>query len=96
MKTSIIILCLITLLGCEQSPTPDAKKQSVLPLQKISVAYTNQPQNILIHVAVAKGYFVEEGLEVQPLMFTFGKAALESLIAHKSDFATVASNAIYV
>jgi NitT/TauT family transport system substrate-binding protein len=39
---------------------------------------------------VAKGYFTEEGLDVQTLMFTYGKASLQSLLDHKSDFATVA------
>jgi NitT/TauT family transport system substrate-binding protein len=71
--------------GCQQS-----EQKTSGPPQKITVAYTWQPQSTLVHVAVAKGYFSEEGLEVAPLMHTYGKAALQSVIENKADFATVA------
>jgi NitT/TauT family transport system substrate-binding protein len=81
------------LLGCQKSPENE-EQRAAEPLQKITVAYTYQPQSTLVHVAVAKGYFVEEGLDVQPLMRTFGKAALETVIENKADFATVAETPI--
>jgi len=62
----------------------------VSPLRKITVAYTVQPQSTLPHVAAAKGYFAEEGLDVQSLIHTYGKASLQSLLDHKADFAAVA------
>jgi NitT/TauT family transport system substrate-binding protein len=91
---ALIALMFVTLLaGCEQS-SPEDKAQSAEPLQKITVAYTYQPQCTLVHVAVAKGYFVKEGLDVQPLMRTFGKAALETVIGNQADLATVAETPI--
>ena len=93
-KTTLTFLMIATLLGCQKSPSQDAGQRSAAPLQKITIACTAQPQSTLVHVAVAKGYFVEEGLDVQLLMHTFGKAALESLVNHKADFATVAETPV--
>ena len=39
---------------------------------------------------MAKDYFTKEGLDVQPLLHTYGKAALQAVIENKADFATVA------
>ena len=41
-------------------------------------------------MAVAKGFFAEEGLDVQTSVHTFGKASLQTVLDHKADFATVA------
>ena len=88
-KLLFVLTCFATLMGCQKSPSHSAQ-----PLQKITFAYTYQPQSTLVHIAVAKGYFTEEGLDVQSLMFSFGKASLQSLIDLKSDFATVAETPI--
>ena len=89
-KSTLSFLLIFVLSGCQKSPSQDASQRSAATLQKITVAYTYQPQSTLAHVAVAKGYFAEEGLEVQSLMHTFGKASLQSLLDHKADFAAVA------
>ncbi len=95
MKKSVIPLIFIAaLIGCNKSPSQNAEQPSGAPAQKITVAYTLQPQSTLVHVAVAKGYFVEEGLDAQLLMHTYGKAALQSLTESKADFATVAETPI--
>ncbi|MBF0164356.1 MAG: ABC transporter substrate-binding protein [Magnetococcales bacterium] len=86
----LIPLCLALLMGCDQAPAPNSKPRVAVPPQKITVAYTTQPQCTLIQVAVAKSYFSEEGLEVESILHTFGKASLQSLLDHKADFATVA------
>jgi ABC-type nitrate/sulfonate/bicarbonate transport system substrate-binding protein len=93
-KASIVLIFLSVLVGCQQSSSESEQQQSAKPLQKITVAYTYQPQSTLVHVAVAKGYFVEEGLDVQPLMRTFGKAALETVLENQADFATVAETPV--
>lgn len=90
----IILMFIAVLVGCQKSSSDNQEQRAAEPLQKITVAYTYQPQSTLVHVAVAKGYFVEEGLDVQPLMRTFGKAALETVIENKADFATVAETPI--
>ena len=84
-KISITLILLVAIVGCQKAST-----QSSEPAQKIRVSYTTQPQSTLIHVAVAKGYFVEEGLEVESLIASYGKASLQTLIDNKSDFAAVA------
>ena len=82
-------MLIAAVMGCQKSPSQIAE-----PPQKITVAYTNQPQSTLVHVAVAKGYFPEEGLAVQSLLHTYGKAALQSVIENKADFATVAETPV--
>ncbi|HEY8099010.1 MAG TPA: NrtA/SsuA/CpmA family ABC transporter substrate-binding protein [Methylobacter sp.] len=93
-KVPVILMIITALMGCQESSPENKEQRSSEPLQKITVAYTNQPQSTLIHVAVARGYFVEEGLDVQSLMRTFGKAALETVIENQADFATVAETPI--
>jgi NitT/TauT family transport system substrate-binding protein len=85
----IICLGLIFFLSNCQRPTIPPKD-----LKKITVAFTSQPQSTLVHVAMAKGYFVEEGVQLVPDMQTFGKAALKSVLEHKADLATVAETPI--
>lgn len=84
----IALACLLLAsLGCRRF----ARRNAPRP---VTVACTNQPQGTLVHVALAKGYFTEEGLQAQPQMHTFGKAALQSLLDHKADFAIVAETPI--
>jgi NitT/TauT family transport system substrate-binding protein len=92
LKTLITAGLLAALVGCQKSPSQSAEQAA--PPQKITVAYTYQPQSTLVHIAVAKGYFAEEGLDVQPLMHTYGKAALQSVLEDKADFATVAETPV--
>lgn len=62
--------------------------------QTIRFAFTYQPEVALVHVAVANGYFEEEGLDIQPVMRMFGKPALQAVLDNKADFATVAETPI--
>jgi ABC-type nitrate/sulfonate/bicarbonate transport system substrate-binding protein len=93
-KSAVPFLFIIALMGCQKSSPENTTQHNKQPLQKITVAYSSQPQSALIHIAVAKGYFVEEGFEVQPFIFGFGKAALQALLDNKADFATVAETPI--
>jgi ABC-type nitrate/sulfonate/bicarbonate transport system substrate-binding protein len=93
-KAIMAVMVIAALSGCQKSSPDNKEQQSVEPLQKITVAYTYQPQSTLVHIAAAKGYFAEQGLEVQPLMHTYGKAALQSVIENKADFATVAETPV--
>lgn len=80
---------LMGLAGCQKPPS-----QNPEPPQKITIAYTFQPQSTLVHIAVAKGYLAQEGLETQSLMHTYGKAALQSVIENQADVATVAETPV--
>ena len=90
----LFAIILATLAGCEKSPPQNAGQHSAEPHQTITFAYTYQPQSTLAHVATAKGYFKEEGLDVQPLMRAFGKEALQAVLENKADFATVAETPV--
>ncbi len=88
-QLAFTLILITALMGCDKS-----QSQNTEPPQIITVAYTWQPQSTLVHIAAAKGYFSEEGLDVRPLMHTYGKAALESVIGNKADFATVAETPV--
>jgi NitT/TauT family transport system substrate-binding protein len=88
-NTFLAIVFLAALTACHVSQPENAE-----PPRKITVAYTWQPQSTLVHVAVAQGYFTGEGLDVQSSMHTYGKAALQSVIEHHADFATVAETPV--
>jgi len=89
LKMSFTVMFIAALIGCNKSPS-----QNTEPPKKITVSYTVQPQSTLIHIAVAKGYFAEEGLEVQSSIHSFGKLSLQALLDHKSDFAAVAETPV--
>lgn len=88
-RTSPILALLLlgNLFGCRKAPRPAS-------LRPVTVACTTQPQSTLVHVALAKGYFEDEGLQAVPRMHTFGKAALQSLLDQQADFATVAETPV--
>ena len=87
-ESFLAALFMAALMACQPS------HQNAPPLQKITVAYTYQPQSTLVHIAVAQGFFAAEGLDVKPLLRTYGKAALQAVIENKADFATVAETPI--
>jgi ABC-type nitrate/sulfonate/bicarbonate transport system substrate-binding protein len=90
----IFIFIAASMAGCDKSAPQSAAQRQDQPLQKVTFAYTNQPQSTLAHVATAKGYFTEEGLEVQPQTHAYGRTALNSVIENKADFATVAETPV--
>lgn len=86
----VLVAILVTLSpGCWRRNRPRPK-----PLMKTTIACTTQPESALVHVAVAKGYFLEEGLDAHLLIHTFGKAAMQTLLDRKAEFATVAETPI--
>jgi NitT/TauT family transport system substrate-binding protein len=89
----VVLLVLWAFTGCTQYQEPSAP-QAPSHSRRITVAYTTQPQSTLIHVAVEKGFFAEQGLQVQSQLHTFGKASLQSLLNHQADIATVAETPI--
>ena len=90
----LAVCCAVTLASCDKAPLPATNKAGSEVRQKISVAFTTQPQSTLIHIALNKGYFMNGGLDVQPLMHSFGKAALQSVLDGKAEFATVAETPV--
>jgi NitT/TauT family transport system substrate-binding protein len=75
-------------MGCKETQKP-----AVTP-EKITFALTSQPNGSLAHIAYKKGYFAEEGVEITPQMYSFGKVALNAVIEGKADMAIVAETPI--
>ena len=65
------------------------KKQPPATIEKITVAWADQPAFALMYIAQNKGYFTDEGLEVTYRKFTTGRDALADVIKGNSDIATV-------
>ena len=59
-------------------------------IDKLSVAVPTLPHAALLHIAVEKGYFSEEGLDLTSVPASHGKAALDLVIEHKVDLAAAA------
>lgn len=93
-KAVMAIAAMLTVAGCDNATTSNPLGASTKAPQKLTVAYTYQPQSTLIHVAVAKQYFAEEGLDAQLLQYTHGKAALQSVLDGQADIATVAETPV--
>lgn len=70
-----------------------SEKQNGAP-EKIAIAYVTNIGGVLVHIAFAKGYFKEEGLDAVPQPHAFGKLALQAVIDGKADLATVADTPI--
>jgi sulfonate transport system substrate-binding protein len=83
---SILPFIVLTINGCQQHKTS--------PPEKITIAYTTNLNPVLIHIALVKGFFKEEGLEATPQPHAFGKVALQAVIDGKADIATVADTPI--
>lgn len=69
-------------------------QKQVGPREKVTIAYSTASNAILVYIAFANGYFVEEGLDATPQPHAFGKMALNAVLGEKADLATVASTPI--
>jgi NitT/TauT family transport system substrate-binding protein len=69
-------------------------KEPTGPPGKLTVAISTALNPALVKIAEAKGFFREEGLDITLQPHTFGKLAIESLLAGKADLATATETAI--
>jgi len=83
LKYGLIILGLVItgviLFGCTLAPNEEILK----------MGFMSTPESALVQVAQEKGYFAEQGLDVNLVKFTAGKLALQSFLAGGLDFAVV-------
>jgi ABC-type nitrate/sulfonate/bicarbonate transport system substrate-binding protein len=68
--------------GCRQ------REKQASPPEKITIAYTESTGMALVHIAIAKGFFTEEGLDVTSQPYITGKPAMDAVIEGKADLAT--------
>lgn len=84
----IILMFIGVLMGCRNS------SRNKEPVRKVTLALTSQTEATLVHLAMAKGYFTQEGIRMQPLMHATGRAALASMLAGRADLATAADTPV--
>ena len=81
----LLLAATAVLLGVACQPAKQAG-----PQEKVTLAYSMSYNAVLAHVALAKGFFAEEGLAVTASPQAFGKKALDEVLEGKADLATVA------
>jgi sulfonate transport system substrate-binding protein len=64
------------------------------PLEKITIAFSATTESVLAEVALKKGFFLQEGLDVTPRLHPYGRRALEDMLAGNANFATVAETPV--
>jgi ABC-type nitrate/sulfonate/bicarbonate transport system substrate-binding protein len=87
-RFAVFTLVMLAVIAWSASGCKPPDKQAG-PQEKITFAYSTTPNAILVHIAFAKGYFAEEGLDATPQPHAFGKLALNAVIEGKADLATV-------
>jgi ABC-type nitrate/sulfonate/bicarbonate transport system substrate-binding protein len=78
---AVIIIALGYLGTRGQPPTQNS------PAEKLSIALPVLPHHALVHVAAAKGYFAEEGLDVSIQPVNYGRTAIRDVVQGKADLA---------
>ena len=83
----IQVVCLVVLLigGCQESP-----KKTAGPAGKVTIGVASIVLSAPVIIAIDKGYFNDEGLEVTVKEYDFGKLCLEGMFVGEVDLATVA------
>ncbi len=62
--------------------------------EKVTIAYASPADTVLAAIALSRGFFQKEGLDVTPHLHPYGKPALQEVIEGKADFATVAETPV--
>lgn len=93
MSRSACALVILGLFAISSVACKPPQKQSG-PREKITIAYSTAVNAILVYIAFANGYFAEEGLDVTPQPYPFGKLALDAVLEGKADLATAADTPI--
>ena len=76
----ILIILAVGISACGESAAE--------PFTKVTITASKSPSQALVYIAVEKGYFEEEGLDVTIQGLASGKAALNSLIEGNADLAS--------
>jgi len=89
LRVVSLLTFLLLVMGCQKPPLSESERP--LPIR---LAYSTQIDCALVHLAMAKGFFREEGVVVQPTILSYGKQALEAVMAGEADMATVAETPV--
>jgi ABC-type nitrate/sulfonate/bicarbonate transport system substrate-binding protein len=80
-----VVTCGLAIVSCEGKLDRPAG-----PPEKVTLAYTTNPNSALVQVALKKGYFAAEGIDIVAQPHLYGKAAVAALVEGKADLATAA------
>ncbi|QWV93887.1 ABC transporter substrate-binding protein [Geomonas oryzisoli] len=89
LRAALIVILCLCLAGCQRP----VQHQTGAPLP-LRLAYATQHDCALVHIAVARGFLREEGLNVEAHTFGYGKEALQAVLDGKADLATVAQTPV--
>lgn len=78
----VVVMTILCLTACGNESAQKAK-----PLEKITLAYPQTMYSALVFTALARDFFLAEGLDITPQPHEFGKVAVQSVIDGKADFA---------
>jgi ABC-type nitrate/sulfonate/bicarbonate transport system substrate-binding protein len=86
-----IALLVVAAIGLSiADPDSGAARTPLPPRQKLTIALSSTPHAALLHIASVNGYFAREGLDVDILPVSHGKAALDLLKQGRADLASAA------
>jgi ABC-type nitrate/sulfonate/bicarbonate transport system substrate-binding protein len=90
LVSSVVLVSLVSvtsILFCLSKPAPlEAQEKKNIRLVVVSLSWNTQ---LPIRVAMAKGYFKDEGLAVEPIFIRGGPAAMAALISGDADFGSI-------
>jgi sulfonate transport system substrate-binding protein len=89
----VVLITFLAIIGFPVSCTRSDQQVASAP-EKITIAYSASPDSALAQVAQVQGYYLQEGLDAIPQMYSYGKIALQAVIKGKADFATVAETPV--
>lgn len=78
-----VILFVVVVSGCSRDPEQQVNKV----VQKVTIGIQISPAMTLVMVAKDKGFFLDEGIDVELKEFTAGKFALQAFLSGSIDFA---------
>src|SRR5687768_18485038 len=81
-----LIVCMLFLLLSAQVSLAQEKKN--LRMVFVSLAWNSE---IPFRVALARGFFKQQGLQVEPILIRGGPAAIAALVSGEVDFAAIRS-----
>lgn len=92
MKKKYLILALVIIAAVLSISIFFQEKRELGPISniKLKVAFTkNDPGSAPLYIALEKGYFQQEGLEIEPLYVNSGKEALNTLLSNDAHLAFI-------
>lgn len=87
-----IFLFLGSITSCNNGPEQNQKKSKVSDneVKRVSIAYTNEPINWLMIIAIEQDLLSKEGLDITPKYYPSGKRALIGMFSGEVQFAVTA------